>query len=92
MQTGNMLRSFFVRSTHKIHRTPLSSTHIIIAPFVVLVFSLYVDGKLGQEGALERIEKTRQWEIDMQSDNFVEEVEDFCQLIHMMGCETNYVS
>lgn len=30
-----------------------TSTHIIIAPFVVLIFGLYVDGKLRQEGALE---------------------------------------
>lgn len=57
-----MLKShaFFVRSTHTTrsppHDTP-SSTHIIIAPFVVLVFGLYVDGKLGQEGALEGIKK-----------------------------------
>lgn len=46
--------------THKILPKPhdcLSSTHIIIAPFVVLIFGLYVDGKLGQEGALEGTEK-----------------------------------
>lgn len=45
----------FVSFFHKIHSQPcdtLSSTHIIIAPFVVLVLGLYVDGKLGQEGAL----------------------------------------
>lgn len=66
------IRSFFVRSTHTTRSPPhdtTSSTHIIIAPFVVLVFGLYVDGKLGQEGALEGKEKARQW--DMHGDNFV---------------------
>lgn len=29
-------------------------THIIIAALVVLIFGLYVDGELGQEGALGR--------------------------------------
>lgn len=55
--------SFFVRSNHTIHSQPHdtpNSTHIIIAAFVVLVFGFYVDGKLGQEGALEGIEKTSQ--------------------------------
>lgn len=34
-------------------------THIIIAPFVVLIFGLYVDGKLGQEGTLERVRQKK---------------------------------
>lgn len=39
----------------------LRSTHVVVAAFVVLVFGLYVDGKLGQEGALgRREEETRQ--------------------------------
>lgn len=42
-------------------RHPGSSTHVVIAAFVVLVFGLYVDRKLGQEGAL-RGQRTRQRE------------------------------
>lgn len=42
-------------ANHKIseiqHHT--TSTHIIIAPFVVFIFGLYVDGKLRQKGALQ---------------------------------------
>lgn len=38
---------------------PGSSTHVVITAFVVLVFGLYVDRKLGQEGAL-RGQRTRQ--------------------------------
>lgn len=45
--------------TSKFRCQPLSSTHMIIVPFVVLVFGLYVDGKLWQEGALEWAETTR---------------------------------
>lgn len=40
------------------HDTP-RYTHIIVAPLVVLVFALNVDGKLGQEGALEGVDKRR---------------------------------
>ena len=61
------LRPLFLCPPHD----TLSSTHIIIAPFVVLVFGFYVDGKLGQEGALEWIENTQQREIDLNSDHLV---------------------
>lgn len=37
------IQSFLSRTQH---------THIVVAPFVVLVFCLYVDGELGQEWAL----------------------------------------
>ena len=68
---------FSLDHVHKVHWQPcdlLVSTHIIITPFVVFIFGLYVDGKLGQEGALWHIEKIRQWEINMQSYNVIEEV------------------
>lgn len=39
--------TWYLKSNHT------TSTHIIIAPFVVLIFGLYVDGKLRQKGALE---------------------------------------
>lgn len=52
------------------HDTP-RSTHIIVAPLVVLVFALNVDGKLGQEGALEGVDKRRRCEIDVRGDSFV---------------------
>lgn len=58
-----MVIAFFVTSTLKnthTHTLPKSSTHIVVAAFVVLVLSLYVDGELGQEGALEsRVETSR---------------------------------
>lgn len=49
---------------------PGSSTHVVIAAFVVLVFGLYVDRKLGQEGAL-RGQRTRQWERNDQKANLI---------------------
>lgn len=53
----------------------LSSTYIIVAPFVVLVFGLYVDGKLGQEGALEGTEKTFVLTaVTLSGDNYIAEV------------------
>lgn len=50
---------------------PGSSTHVVIAAFVVLVFGLYVDRKLGQEGAL-RGQRTRQWERNDQKANLIQ--------------------
>lgn len=50
---------------------PGSSTHVVIAAFVVLVFGLYVDRKLGQEGAL-RGQRTQQWERNDQKANLIQ--------------------
>lgn len=60
LKSGGKLRWAPLHShiTHCQPHDTLSSTHIVVAPFVVLVFGLYVDGKLGQEGALEEKDQT----------------------------------
>ncbi len=78
--------------THTIHsqaQVTLSSTHIIIVPFVVLVFGLDVDGKLGQKGALENGKDKAVRGYYCNSSGL--RVEDLCQLIHSMSFEIKCV-